>query len=79
MNYDNIIYSLVATTICHEPSHEWSSETHLYNDILLDSLDRYTLVTALEDEFNIHVLDEAKYWQTLGDVCASVNSSKSSS
>lgn len=47
------------------------------NDLGADSLDRVELVMALEDEFNIEILDsDAEKFQKVADVVAFIESKK---
>lgn len=48
-------------------------EKHLAQDLGLDSLDRYELTMALEDEFGVRILDEeADPLKTVGQIVALV-------
>lgn len=54
---------------------EVGDDKHLHGDLSLDSLDRYELTMALEDEFGIRIPDEeADQLKTVGEIVGLVKS-----
>lgn len=50
-----------------------TDDQNLVADLALDSLDRVDLTVTLDQEFDIHIGDEAlEGWQTVGDVVKTV-------
>jgi acyl carrier protein len=62
------VTGLLAKTLDRETG-AFDRTTHLYDELLMDSLDSVELVMALEDEHRITIPDEdADRWRTVGDV-----------
>ena len=50
------------------PINEFKEEGNLVKDYLMDDLDLYEIVTALEAEFNISVEDTDQGWTKVSDI-----------
>lgn len=58
--------------------HEITQNSHLYDDLKIDSLDQIGLIVQLEGEFDLFITDEeGALWKTVADVVAYINTRQS--
>ena len=70
------IQKLIAETLGVDAS-EVTQNSHLYDDLKLDSLDQLELIIQLEVEFDLFITDEeAASWKTVADVVAYIDNRK---
>jgi acyl carrier protein len=71
MNREQIeqtVNEMIAATLDREAG-TFDRTTHLYDELLMDSLDHVGLVMALEDDYDVAISDEeSERWRTVGDV-----------
>ena len=68
MTFEEKIISLIKEN--SDKAGDISQETNIWKDIQIDSLDFLMIVDAIEDEFNIAIIDEEiKKVQTISDIC----------